>query len=80
MISGGIDLAVGSTLVAVGAITMSLMDATNGGLLGMIGITGIPAYILTILLAILVGVLLGGCNGILITAGKIPRLSRRSAR
>ena len=72
IISGGIDLAVGSTLVAIGAITMSLMDATNGGLLGMIGITGIPAYILTILVAILVGVLLGGCNGILITAGKIP--------
>ena len=30
IISGGIDLAVGSTLVAVGAITMPLIDAANG--------------------------------------------------
>lgn len=72
IISGGIDLAVGSTLVAVGAIAMCLMDATTGGLLGMIGITGVPAYILTILLAVLAGTLLGAFNGVLVTAGRIP--------
>lgn len=72
IISGGIDLAVGSTLVAVGAIVMTLIDSGTGGLLGMIGITGAPAYILAILAAIFVGALLGECNGILITKGKIP--------
>ncbi len=72
IISGGIDLAVGSTLVAVGAIAMCLMDATSGGLLGMLGITGVPAYILTILLAILAGTLLGAFNGALVTVGRIP--------
>lgn len=40
IISGGIDLAVGSTLVAVGAITRTLIDAANGGWLGAIGLTG----------------------------------------
>lgn len=49
IISGGIDLAVGSTLVAVGAITMTLIDAANGGWLGAIGLTGAPAYIVAIL-------------------------------
>lgn len=72
IISGGIDLAVGSTLVAVGAIAMSLMDATDGGLLGALGITGVPAYILTILLAIAAGLLFGAFNGALVTAGRIP--------
>ena len=72
IISGGIDLAVGSTLVAVGAIAMCLMDATTGGLLGMVGITGIPAYILTILLSVAAGTLLGAFNGVLVTAGRIP--------
>lgn len=72
IISGGIDLAVGSTLVAVGAVVMSLLDTSTGGLLGMIGISGIPAYILTVLAAILVGALLGEFNGILITKGRIP--------
>ena len=72
IISGGIDLAVGSTLVAVGAIAMCLMDATTGGLLGTIGITGVPAYILTILIAVAAGTLLGAFNGVLVTAGRIP--------
>ena len=72
IISGGIDLAVGSTLVAIGAVTMALMDANNGGFLGMIGITGVPAYIVTIVIAILLGTLLGAGNGVLITAGRIP--------
>ena len=53
IISGGIDLAVGSTLVAVGAITMTLIDAANGGWLGAIGLTGAPAYIVAILISIM---------------------------
>ena len=43
IISGGIDLAVGSTVVAVGSLSMMLMDANDGGFLGMLGITGVPA-------------------------------------
>ena len=72
IISGGIDLAVGSTLVAVGAITMTLIDAANGGWLGAIGLTGAPAYIVAILISIAAGIIFGGLNGLMVTAGKIP--------
>ena len=72
IISGGIDLAVGSTLVAVGAITMTLIDAANGGWLGAIGLTGAPAYIVAILISVAVGIIFGGLNGLMVTAGKIP--------
>ena len=72
IISGGIDLAVGSTLVAVGAITMTLIDAANGGWLGAIGLTGAPAYIVAILISVAAGIIFGGLNGLMVTAGKIP--------
>jgi ribose transport system permease protein len=39
IISGGIDLAVGSTLVAIGAVTMMLIDTGPKGLLLNMGIT-----------------------------------------
>jgi len=72
IISGGIDLAVGSTLVAVGAFVMMLIDSGPLGILLNMGITGIPAYIIAILLGIIFGGLLGELNGILITRGKLP--------
>lgn len=72
IISGGIDLAVGSTLVAVGAITMTLIDAANGGWLGAIGLTCAPAYIVAILISVAAGIIFGGLNGLMVTAGKIP--------
>ncbi len=72
IISGGIDLSVGSTLVAIGAFLMVLIDTgPNGVLLGM-GITGIPAYILAIALSIIFGLLLGEITGRLITNGMLP--------
>ena len=43
IISGGIDLAVGSTLVAVGAVMMVVMDDATIGTLSQFGITGVPA-------------------------------------
>lgn len=43
IISGGIDLAVGSTLVAVGAVLMMMIDTGPKGILGGLGITGLPA-------------------------------------
>lgn len=39
IISGGIDLAVGSTMVAIGAVIMSLIDSGSSGLLAGMGIT-----------------------------------------
>lgn len=72
IISGGIDLAVGSTLVTVGAAIMLLMDTGPNGLLGQIGISGVPAYLIAIILGALVGILLGEVTGILITKGRIP--------
>ena len=71
IISGGIDLSVGSALCAIGALTMYLLDETNGPLAAM-GITGAPAYAITIIAAILAGGLLGEINGLLIAYGKLP--------
>jgi len=71
IISGGIDLSVGSMLCALGAILMYLIEPTNGLLAGM-GITGAPAYILAILLTVAAGYLLGSLNGVLIANGKLP--------
>ena len=49
IISGGIDLSVGSMLCALGAMLMYLLDEGNGPLAAM-GITGVPAYAISIVL------------------------------
>ena len=72
IISGGIDLAVGSTLVAVGAFVMVLIDTGPNGLLLKWGITGVPAYIIAITLGLIFGAILGELTGVLITRGKLP--------
>jgi ribose transport system permease protein len=72
IISGGIDLAAGSTLVAVGALVMVLIDAGPRGLLLNAGLTGLPAYILAIAAGLGFGALLGGVTGLLVTKGKLP--------
>lgn len=72
IVSGGIDLSVGSSLVAVGAIVMVLIDAGPKGLLRSMGISGVPAYLLAILIGAIAGWLFGELNGILVTSGKIP--------
>lgn len=72
IISGGIDLAVGSTLVATGAVGMMLIDGGPKGILAGMGITGLPAFVIAIILVILLGYLLGKGIGLLITKGKIP--------
>ena len=71
IISGGIDLSVGSTLCAIGAALLYMLDEANGPLAAM-GITGIPAYIIAILAAVLMGALMGSMNGALIAYGKLP--------
>lgn len=72
IMTGGIDLAVGSTLVATGAFTMFLLDTGTKGILGSFGISGVPAYVLTIGLVILFGYLLGNLIGLTVTRGKVP--------
>ena len=72
IISGGIDLSVGSTLVAVGAMVMMVVDGGATGLLAGMGITGVPAYIIAIAVGLVFGALLGWLNGVLIAHGKLP--------
>lgn len=72
IISGGIDLSVGSTLVAIGATVMMMIDIGPKGILLNMGITGAPAYIIAIIVGILMGFLLGEITGLLITKGKLP--------
>lgn len=72
IISGGIELAVGSTLVAVSAVLMSLMDTGPYGPLTNMGITGIPLIIVAIIVALIFGTLLGTLTGGLIAKFNIP--------
>lgn len=72
IMTGGIDLAVGSTLVVTGAFSMMLLDTGTKGFLGVMGITGAPAFIITILLVLLAGYLLGSLIGVSITKGNVP--------
>ena len=72
IISGGIDLSVGSTLGALGAMVMMVVDGSATGLLAGMGITGVPAYIIAIAVGLVFGALLGWLNGVLIAHGKLP--------
>ncbi len=72
IMTGGIDLAVGSTLVVTGAFSMMLLDTGTKGFLGIMGITGVPAFIITILFVLLAGYLLGSLIGVSITKGNVP--------
>lgn len=71
ILTGGIDLAVGSTLVATGAVMMTLLDTGPKGIFNQLGIGGMPAYILTVLIVLVLGYLLGTIIGLLITKGRI---------
>lgn len=71
ILTGGIDLAVGSTLVAIGAVIMMLLDTGPRGYLGNLGITGVPAFAISIIVAIALGCLIGIITGLLITKGRI---------
>ncbi len=72
IITGGIDLAVGSTLVAIGAIIMLFFDGAPPGILAARGITGAPASIIGTPPGRLAGIILGEFTGVLITVGRIP--------
>lgn len=72
IMTGGIDLAVGSTLAITGAFSMYLLDTGAQGILGAIGVTGVPAIILTIVLVLAFGYLLGVLIGVTVTKGMVP--------
>ena len=72
IITGGIDLAVGSTLAGVGTVVMVLLDTSERGVLGKFGITGMPAYVLGIAGGIATGLVIGAVIGLAVTKGRVP--------
>jgi ribose transport system permease protein len=72
IITGGIDLAVGSTLAGVGTVLMTMIDTGEHGVLVKFGIMGYPAFAIGILVALAFGTLIGGLIGLLVTKGRIP--------
>lgn len=72
IMTGGIDLAVGSTLVVTGAFGMMLLDTGAKGILAGMGLTGFPAFVAAIILMLAAGYLLGALIGLTITKGNVP--------
>jgi len=72
IITGGIDLAVGSTVAGVGTVLMSMIDTGEHGVLVKFGITGVPAFAIGIAVALVMGVGIGAIIGALVTKGRIP--------
>lgn len=72
IITGGIDLAVGSTVAGVGTVLMAMVDTGEHGVLVKFGITGIPAFAIGIVVALVVGTAIGAVIGALVTKGRIP--------
>ena len=71
IVSGGIDLSVGSMTCAIGAVLMYMLDESVGFLAG-IGIKGVLAYVIGIAVALAVGIIFGEINGLLVSYGRIP--------
>ena len=72
-ITGGIDLAVGSTLAGVATVVMVLLDTSAGrGVLVNAGITGVPNYLISIAAGLLTGVAIGALIGLGVTKGRVP--------
>ena len=72
IISGGIDLSVGSVYVTVGAFIMVLLNTGAGGWLSSIGLGGAPAILIALIAALALGAILGESNGLLISYGRMP--------
>lgn len=72
IITGGIDLAVGSTLAGVGTVVMILIDISPRGILGRLGLFGTPALVLGAAGGFVAGALLGALIGLAVTKGKVP--------
>lgn len=73
IITGGIDLAVGSTLAGVATVVMVLLDTSAGrGVLVNAGITGVPNYLISVAAGLLTGVIIGALIGLGVTKGRVP--------
>lgn len=72
IISGGIDLAVGSTLAGIATVVMCLIDVSQNGALTKAGITGLPAYLIASAMGVVVGIALGSITGLVVTKGRVP--------
>ena len=72
IITGGIDLAVGSNLAGVATVVMVCLDISKSGFLTGAGITGTPNYLIAIGAGLICGALLGFITGLGITKGRIP--------
>ena len=68
----GIDLAVGSTMVCMGTILLVLMDTGAGGVLGALDIAGIPAILIACAACMACGAGAGALIGVGVTKGRIP--------
>ena len=72
IISGGIDLAVGSTMAGIATVVMCLIDVSKNGPLTAMGVTGLPAYLIACGAGIALGLILGSFTGVVITKGRVP--------
>ena len=72
IITGGIDLAVGSTLAGVATVVMVLMDVSPNGWLTGLGVTGMPNYLIAVGAGLLSGLAVGALTGLGVTKGRIP--------
>ncbi len=72
IITGGIDLAVGSTLAGVATVVMVLLDVSANGALANAGVTGWPNYLIAIAAGLLSGVGVGLLTGLGVTKGRVP--------
>ncbi|WP_419877007.1 ABC transporter permease [Brevibacillus centrosporus] len=59
MLSGGIDLSVGAVLALLGALSVSVLNATQ-------------SVLLALLAALAAGAIVGSLNGLMVTKGRIP--------
>ncbi len=71
ILTGGIDLAVGSTMVGMGTILLVLMDTGALGVLGALGIAGIPAILIACAACMACGAGTGALIGVGVTKGRI---------
>jgi ribose transport system permease protein len=71
IVSGGIDLSVGSMAALIAGAMIVLMNAVAGGALGLSSVGPVGTVLLGIVLALALGGVLGGTHGLLITRGRI---------
>ena len=72
IITGGIDLAVGSTLAGVATVVMVVLDVSQSGFFVNNGLVGMPNYLVAIGMGLAVGLILGALTGVGVTKGRIP--------